>query len=358
MDIGLIIGITGSIASIISIPIAIYQSYKSRRMKIEQEMIIWQRIETIKSIIRAFSSKENDFAKGLIQELYRNLLKDAILMEEKFDLSTLESWRKVGKISSNWQERNALMMLNTKNIPKDYSTSYSNFDEDIKTNSRVDLNNEMPLNCEQIGLCCFVLDVSGSMSGAPINELNIGIERFLKEIEMDPIVSKRLEIAIIEYNSSVKIVISPTKVENIKTPILSAKGTNKIAEGVNEAIAIVEDRCNWYKQTGQPYLRPWIILISNGAFDSDQNVEKLASNIKERTKDKKFIFLPIGVQGADMDVLSKISGNEMQAMKLEGLKFSDFFKWMSASMSIITNASDGEINNLPDPSEWMAGFRI
>jgi len=48
----------------------------------------------------------------------------------------------------------------------------------------------------------------------------------------------------------------------------------------------------------------------------------------------------------------------MPAAKLSGLKFSEFFRWLSASMTAITKSSEGNKINLPKPSDWMAGFTI
>ena len=45
-------------------------------------------------------------------------------------------------------------------------------------------------------------------------------------------------------------------------------------------------------------------------------------------------------------------------MKLKELKFSDFFKWLSASMSTATELNDNLEINLPNPSDWMDGFKI
>ena len=42
--------------------------------------------------------------------------------------------------------------------------------------------NEEPSNFEQKCLCVLVLDVSGSMSGSPINLLNEGLRRFQEEL--------------------------------------------------------------------------------------------------------------------------------------------------------------------------------
>ena len=230
-----------------------------------------------------------------------------------------------------------------------------------------DFQAESPENYEQKSICCFVVDVSYSMNGAPINELNNGLQEFHQEISNESLTANRLEVAVVEFSSHVDTVVPPSLVENFSMPTLSVKGSTKMVDGVREAISLVNARKDWYKQTGQPYLRPWIILITDGAPDSGQDVNGLASEIEMATKNKKFVFLPIGVQGADMNTLNLIAGytqdssknwQKMQAMKLHGLQFADFFKWVSASMSIVAGSKDGDKVNLPDPSDWMDGFSI
>ncbi|GGG37391.1 hypothetical protein GCM10011344_42760 [Dokdonia pacifica] len=221
---------------------------------------------------------------------------------------------------------------------------------------------ESPENFEQKSICCFVLDVSGSMNGQPIDELNRGLQEFHSEIVSDPISSNRLEVAIITFDSTVNLVLEPSLVDNFNMPTLTTKGSTKLVDGVREGIRIVEDRKNWYKQTGQPYLRPWIILVTDGFPDFDQDVDSLQLEIEQASNEKKFVFLPIGVGGADMSILNKISGSinekKIPAMKIQGLKFFEFFEWVSASMSSIASSKEGDNINLPDPSEWMEGFKI
>ncbi len=73
---------------------------------------------------------------------------------------------------------------------------------------------------------------------------------------------------------------------------------------------------------------------------------------------KDFFFFALGVQGADMNMLSSISDPSMQPAELQGLMFSEFFQWLSASMTMVTNSKDGDKVNLPDPSGWMKGFSV
>ena len=59
-----------------------------------------------------------------------------------------------------------------------------------------------------------------------------------------------------------------------------------------------------------------------------------------------------------MKVLDKIQGN-IPPMKLQGTKFSSFFKWLSASMGTVVTAEEGQQVDLSaGADDWMAAFTI
>lgn len=221
-----------------------------------------------------------------------------------------------------------------------------------------DFSSEVAENYEQKCLCVLVLDVSGSMRGKRIEELNKGLQDFYNEISGDETTSQRLEVSIITFGSFAKTIQTPKLVENFTMPNLTAEGSTVLVSAVNQAIDLVAERKNWYKSTNQTYYRPWIILMTDGEPDSDQNVDKLSERIKQDTQNKHYAFLPIGVEGANMNVLSKIQG-DIKPMKLQGTKFSSFFKWLSASMGTIVNAEAGEQVDISQGAEdWMSAFTI
>ncbi|MBI4929910.1 MAG: VWA domain-containing protein [Bacteroidetes bacterium] len=221
-----------------------------------------------------------------------------------------------------------------------------------------DFTAESPDNYEQKCCCALVLDVSGSMEGAPIRELNEGLREFYKDIQTDSTTANRLEVAVIEFSDEVKTLIEPSLASKFRMPTLTTKGTTKLVDGVREGIKVVQSRKNWYKKTGQPYYRPWVILISDAAPDEGQDISGLTREIRTGMSNREFFFFALGVQGADMNMLKNISDPSMQAAKLQGLKFSEFFKWLSASMTTVTHSKDGDKVNLPNPAEWMIGFSI
>lgn len=146
-----------------------------------------------------------------------------------------------------------------------------------------DFSAEAAENFEQKCLCVLVLDVSGSMGGKPIQELNKGLKDFYEEISSDATTSQRLEVSLITFSHIVNTVQEPALVENFSMPTLSAFGSTAMVTDVNEAIDKVAARKQWYKETNQNYYRPWIILMTDGEPDHDQDVAALAQRIKNDT---------------------------------------------------------------------------
>lgn len=222
----------------------------------------------------------------------------------------------------------------------------------------INFSTQSPDNYEQKCCCVLVLDVSASMAGAPIQQLNRALQEFHTEIQEDSTAANRLEIAIVEFASDVKTLVDPSLVENFSMPVLATRGTTALVDGVREGINIARTRKAWYRQTGQPYYRPWVVLITDGAPDPGQDIAGLANEIKDSVANKDFWFFVLAVDGSNMNILTSISDPSMPPSMLSGTKFMEFFQWLSASMSTITSSKEGDKINLPSPGIWMKGFTV
>lgn len=54
--------------------------------------------------------------------------------------------------------------------------------------------------------CVLLLDISSSMKGAPIQSLNEAIAKFKQQVCQDPLARKRVEVAIVTFETHVEIV--------------------------------------------------------------------------------------------------------------------------------------------------------
>lgn len=221
---------------------------------------------------------------------------------------------------------------------------------------------DIPSNYEQKSLCVLLLDTSSSMDGKKLKSLNDGVETFFNEISSDSTLSNRLELCIIKYDSTVSVVQQPSLIENINLQRLTANGVTSMREGIETAIDVVEARKSWYKSTGQPYYRPWVINITDGEPTDmrGNDLQTYGNIIRDNVDNKNFFFFNIGVKGANMQILQELSSPQMPPAALQGLRFADFFQWLSASIQMVNASTDRGDNtvNLPSPSDWMQGFQV
>jgi uncharacterized protein YegL len=195
----------------------------------------------------------------------------------------------------------------------------------------------------------------GQWQHKPIDELNEGVKVLFEEIKEDNVASQRLEIGIVTFDSNVKVVREPENIwSNTNVPHLTAGSSTAMVDGLREGIKIVRAAKDYYKSTNQGFYRPWVILITDGAPDTDQDINGISNEIKAGVNAKDFWFFAVGVEGADMNLLQQISAPQMPPLKLQGLKFSAFFKWLSRSMGEISkSAKDANIDLNQGMSKWL-----
>ncbi len=203
--------------------------------------------------------------------------------------------------------------------------------------------------------CVLLLDTSGSMYGAPINALNEGLKIFKKELDRDDLAKKRVEVAIVSFNSSIKVVRDFVTVDQFKPPILRAQGLTCMGDGIEQALEMIKTRKSQYRYNGVTYYRPWLFMITDGSpTDSEIIIKKAAQTIKDEEANKSIAFFAVGVEGADMSKLSEISVRT--PIKLKGLRFRELFLWLSASMGKVSQSQPDEQVPLPSlkDSGWAA----
>lgn len=196
-----------------------------------------------------------------------------------------------------------------------------------------------------------LLDTSGSMSGAPINELQRGIEQLKIELESDEMTKNRIEVCLITFGGEVTV-HEFTDVEGFVVPNLIPNADTPMSQAILTGLERLEIKKGEIRNSGIALYRPWVFLITDGApTDSSDLWNKAKATIKEGEQSKKFLFYSVGVQNADMSKLSELS-NQRPPLKLTGLKFSEFFKWLSSSLSNLAKSQPGEKIVLPALTNW------
>lgn len=210
---------------------------------------------------------------------------------------------------------------------------------------------DFALNPEPRCPCLLLLDVSGSMAGAPIAELNAGLKAFRDELVADDLAAKRVDVACVTFGPvNVATEFEPAAV--FQPPWLKAAGETPLGEAIVKATDLVRDRKQEYRANGIACYRPWIFLVTDGAPTDDWSAA--AARVRDGEAAKSFAFFAVGVQGAKLDVLRQIATRE--PLQLRGLQFREMFQWLSSSMKSVSRSTPGDVMPLRDPREGPEGW--
>ena len=221
--------------------------------------------------------------------------------------------------------------------------------------------NEVPVPCADIPLqdmvefadnpeprcpCVLLLDTSVSMTqNDAIGALNEGIQTFKSELEKDDLAALRVEVAIITFGNGVDVAQDFVTVDRFDPPTLSADGNSTpMSQGIQAALDHVESRKQRYRESGIGYYRPWVFMITDGepTGETQDMVDAATERLAGEERDKRVAFFAAGVEGANMDLLSRIVPRT--PLPLKGLAFNELFVWLSASMSRVSSSrTDDEI---------------
>ncbi|MBQ8750019.1 MAG: VWA domain-containing protein [Alphaproteobacteria bacterium] len=210
---------------------------------------------------------------------------------------------------------------------------------------------EFAENANERTPCILVLDCSGSMRGEPIKQLNTGLQALEKELKDDIDASSRVQLLVIKAYGKDDADVSADWVDamNFNAPVMEASGLSPIGKAMELALQKIEEQKCLYDSCGVTSKRPWIFLISDGE-PTDYGWELAAEKCRIAQQNKKVVVHAVGTQGANLEKLAKFS--IMAPKRLSGLKFTEFFLWLSRSVSCISRAAP----NMPDILDDIEGW--
>ena len=199
---------------------------------------------------------------------------------------------------------------------------------------------------------CLCLDTSGSMRGKPIYELNEGIKTFLETIRHDDVARDAADICLITFGGdrAEKIADFAGVDYHRQLPTLNANGYTPIGGAINMALDSLEKRKREYKQKGVQYYQPWLVVMTDGypEGESSDKIERAKSRVAEMVANKKLVVISVAIgDDADMDLVRSLS---TACGRLKDLKFREFFKWLSQSVTS-TSHSNGQKITIQQPSK-------
>ncbi len=206
--------------------------------------------------------------------------------------------------------------------------------KDYANNNTLDVTNPAP-RCPVV----LLLDTSGSMSGAPISELNQGVRQFLEETRSDEAAGMSVELEVITFDDRASRIVPFRPISGVNgLPSFGAGGMTSMGAALRMATADLKARRHLYRQTGVSSYRPWVVLMTDGGPNDEwRNAAREMREMGERGR-IQYIGIEIGHQ-VDHRTMCQILPANPGPVRLQGLKFKQFFRWLTDSLRSVSRST-------------------
>lgn len=182
-----------------------------------------------------------------------------------------------------------------------------------------------------------LLDTSGSMGGAPIDELNQGVRQFLRETAEDEAAGMSVELEVITFDDRATRVVPFSPIANVnRTPApYRAGGMTSMGAALRMATQDLKARRALYRKTGVSSYKPWVVLMTDGG--PNDNWQDAAREMREMGENGRIQYIGIEIgPSADHRTLCQILPSQPGPVRLQGLRFKQFFRWLTDSLRSVS----------------------
>jgi len=198
-----------------------------------------------------------------------------------------------------------------------------------------------------------LLDTSGSMRGEPIESVKVGLESMVSSLRQDPFALESVFMSIISFDRDVKQILPLTELENLQLPeiVTPESGPTHLGAALEMLCKKVDSevRVSTVDQKGD--WMPLLFIMTDGKPSDLQKYNQMIPEVKKRNF-ASIIACAAGVK-ADTKPLLALTNQVYSLDTTDSSTFRQFFKWVSASVSV-GNKSIGSSDNIslpPPPPE-------
>ena len=176
----------------------------------------------------------------------------------------------------------------------------------------------------------FLIDVSESMVGVPIEQVQDGIATIIKELRADPYALETVCVSIIVFAGKAKKITPLVELFNFYPPKLPIGGGTSLGNGINFLIGdmnstlqktTIEEKGDW---------KPLVFLLTDGNPTDKYEASFERWNKEYRTK-ANLVIISLG-ENMDSNIFGKITENVLLLKNTDAESFRKFFKWVTTSI--------------------------
>ncbi|TKG95197.1 VWA domain-containing protein [Puteibacter caeruleilacunae] len=198
-----------------------------------------------------------------------------------------------------------------------------------------------------------VLDVSGSMTGEPIEAVKNGIKTMIAALRQDPYALETAHISVITFNHNAQQVAPLIELAMFQEPQITASGTTSVGAALSLLSDKIESEVKKTTVEQKGDWKPLVFFMTDGLPTDDW---KAGLNKFKKQKCGMVVACAAG-QHADTTILKEITKNVVSLDTADSASIQAFFKWVSSSVSVSSakieneTAETSSISELPPPPD-------
>ena len=182
----------------------------------------------------------------------------------------------------------------------------------------------------------FVLDVSESMVGEPLVQMERGMRSIISELRGDPHALETVYVSVIAFAGKAKVLVPLTELYSFYPPELPVGGGTSLGAALDLLMSDMDKNVKKTTIEVKGDWKPLVFLFTDGAptDDPDRSVKKW--NEKYRSSCTMTAFC-LG-DTADAWLLGRCCNDVLRLNDKEGESFSPFFKWITDSIKTTSHS--------------------
>jgi uncharacterized protein YegL len=198
-----------------------------------------------------------------------------------------------------------------------------------------------------------LLDTSGSMRGEPIEAVKVGLESMVASLRQDPFALESVYISIITFDKDVKQIMPLTELESMQIPDIQTPeaGPTHLGAALELLCKKIDAEVQLNTEDRKGDWMPLLFIMTDGKPSDVQLYNRMIPEIGKRHFGS--IIACAAGQKADTKPLELLTSQVYSLDTTDSATFRQFFKWVSASVSV-GNKSIGAADSIllpPPPPE-------
>ena len=191
----------------------------------------------------------------------------------------------------------------------------------------------------------FLIDVSESMVGDPITQVENGMRNIIQELRTDPYALETVFVSVIAFAGKAKSLSPLTELYKFYPPKFPIGGGTSFGTALNFLMDDIDKSVQ--KSTGDQKgdWKPIIFLFTDGTPTDNPNpaIDRWQKHFKSKCN---LVCISLG-DNADTHLLGKLTENVLRLKETDEYSFKAFFKWVTASIKTSSvSVTDAGIDDL------------